>query len=76
MTEFKKPEAKMFPVKLVRNYRPGGAFEIVGDAMGPATPGALVSNKLWAGTVVKLPVDEAKKLVAMQAAERADEIPG
>ena len=37
--------------------------------------GKKINNaKIWAGTHIKLPVDEAKQLVAMKAAERADAI--
>jgi hypothetical protein len=80
--------AKMVPMKLERNYRPTGKFEIVGhtrpeirkkspsgkevviqaeewvpgEAMPGAIPGAGFANKLWAGTVVKLPEDEAKAI--------------
>jgi len=37
--------------------------------------GALMLNaKIWAGTHIKVPVDEAKYLVAKKIAERADDI--
>lgn len=36
--------------------------------------GSKVNAKIWAGTTIKLPVDEAKVLVAKKLAERADAI--
>lgn len=35
---------------------------ITGERMPPALAGTGFANKLWAGTVVRLPPDEAKKL--------------
>ena len=85
---------KLVPVRLLRNYRPGGELEVVGyqkeaiirkrpdgkmvtveeggfikeaDDEGnivsapPAMPGTGFSNRLNAGTVVRLPRDEAKR---------------
>ena len=36
--------------------------------------GTMLNAKIWAGTQIKLPVDEAKALVSKKLAERADEI--
>jgi len=36
--------------------------------------GSMVNAKIWAGTTIKLPVDEAKRAVAKKIAERADDI--
>lgn len=36
--------------------------------------GRKTNAKIWAGTTIKLPVDEAKNLVAKKIAERADAI--
>lgn len=36
--------------------------------------GSTVNAKIWAGTTIKLPVDEAKRAVAKKIAERADDI--
>lgn len=92
--------SKMFPVKLLKNYRPAGAYEVVGyhqpqitqkDSAGKvvivqkaefiegqAAPapfaGVGFETKVWSETVIKLPVDEAKNLVANKIAERADAI--
>jgi len=44
--------------------------------MKPAPlPGAGFDNKIWADTYVKVPVDDAKRLIANKAAERADALP-
>lgn len=77
---------KMQPVKLLKNYRPIGPFEIVGynrpailkkNAAGmletveeeafvegelppAAQPGTGFENKLWAGAIIRLLVEEAK----------------
>lgn len=34
----------------------------------------IVNAKIWAGTTIKLPVEEAKRAVALKIAERADDI--
>lgn len=97
-----QPSEKMFPVKLLKNYRPAGNYEVVGyqrpeikqkDSAGKVTvvqesefvegemspppfPGVGFETKVWAETVLKLPIDEAKRLVSKHLAERADAIPG
>lgn len=97
-----QPSEKLFPVKLLKNYRPAGEFEIVGyhqpeitqkDSAGkvvvtqkaefiegqgapPPFPGVGFDTKIWAETVVKLPMEEAKRLVGKHLAERADAFPG
>lgn len=79
-------KSQMIAMRLERNYRPAGEFEIVGHTrpeirkktpagveevvqaeewmagqpMPSAIPGAGFANKIWAGTVINLPVDEAK----------------
>jgi len=57
-----EPE-KMFPVRLLKNYRPRGKYEIVGKAPQPQYPGVGTEGKLWEGTIVKLPLDEARALL-------------
>jgi len=47
---------------------------IAGEPCPPPVPGTGYPNKFWAGTHVKVPVAEAKKLIANKAAERADDI--
>lgn len=96
-----QPSEKMFPVKLLKNYRPIGSFEVVGyhrpekvqkDSTGkrvvvqtaafiegepaPAPfPGVGFNTKVWADTVLRLPLDEARGLVSRKLAERADALP-
>lgn len=43
---------------------------INGEAAPPPYPGVGFPNKLWAGTVVKLPLEEAKRLQSLRLAER------
>jgi hypothetical protein len=80
--------AKTVLIRLLRNYRPLGQFEIVGhekpakfkkNAAGleveieaavfiegeqtpPPTPGTGFETKIWAGTLIRLPVEEGKRL--------------
>lgn len=49
---------------------PGVGF---GEYIDKAT-GKKTNAKIWAGTQIKVPVDEAKYLVAKKIAERADEL--
>lgn len=89
------PKPKMVSVKLLRNYVPMGAHEIVGwhrpekkvkdthgvetvieaalfikgEAAPPPAAGVGFANKLWAGTVLKVPVDEAKRARSLKIAE-------
>lgn len=49
---------------------PGVGF---GEYIDKAT-GKKTNAKIWAGTQIKVPVDEAKYLVAKKIAERADDI--
>ena len=65
--------AVMIPVQLLKHYRPRGMnFKIVKDVPAPLPgvasdyknkDGEVVGRKLWAGTVVELPSDEARKLL-------------
>ncbi len=90
-----QPEAPvpLRAVKLLRNYRPMGNYEIVGwhkpavekklpsgkveevepsefisGSMAPAPVAGAVgfANKIWANTVIRLPIDEAKTVVRQQ----------
>ena len=77
-----KAEGKTFPVRLLKNYRPADKFEIK-DAEGNWQAPPVVAEgqdpglvfKMKAGTTIKLPLDEAKGLIAKRIAERADELP-
>lgn len=77
---------KLVPVKLLKNYRPIGDYEVVGhdrpaklrknaagvmvevepaefvaDALPePVLSGTGTGGKIWAGAIIRLPVDEAK----------------
>lgn len=63
----------MIPVQLLKHYRPTTMnFVIVKDVPPPLAgvaadykdkDGAIVGRKLWAGTVVELPSEEARKLL-------------
>lgn len=47
---------------------------IEGEMKPHTSPGVGFPNKIWAGTHIKLPVEEAKRLVSAKAAERVDAI--
>lgn len=53
---------KMFPVRLLKHYRPGGEYNVISEAP-PPFPGGAFKGKLWAGTIVELPADEARRLI-------------
>lgn len=54
---------KMFPVRLLKHYAPKGKYTVVGEPAPAPFPGVEFKNKLWAGTVVELPRDEAVSLI-------------
>lgn len=57
------------------NWRVIEKEEFIEGEMKPhASPGVGYAGKIWAGTHIKLPVDEAKALISRKAAERADAI--
>lgn len=94
-------KAERFPVKLLKNFRPKGEFEIVGyqkpavrvknaagqmievepaeflTGVGAPAPyaGSGYEDKIWAETVVKLDIEEAKRAISLKIAERADALP-
>lgn len=78
-----KAETKMFPVLLLKNYRPIGEFQIgrpriVEDEetgmIDYGDPTADERKKVPRRSHIMLPLDEAKNLIAKQIAERADDI--
>lgn len=75
----KDEREKMFPVRLLRNYRPATDrwYPILGDGRVGARPkteeGA--SPKIMAGYLVVLPQTEAYQLIERRLAERADALP-
>lgn len=57
------------------NWRIVEREEFIKGEMKPhQSPGVGYAGKIWAGTQIRLPVDEAKNLVAKKIAERADAI--
>lgn len=57
------------------NWRIVEREEFIKGEMKPhQSPGVGYAGKIWAGTHIRLPVDEAKHLVAKKIAERADAI--
>lgn len=65
----------------VKRKTPAGTWAVVekeqfidGEMMPPATPGVGYPDKVWAGTHIRLPVDEAKDIIAKKIADRADAI--
>lgn len=62
---------------VVRKVAGGGEVEVepeafIKDSMAPAPfPGAAIGGKVWAGTTISLPIDEAKAIVRAGIAERA-----
>lgn len=47
---------------------------IEGEMKPHQTPGVGYPGKIWAGTTLRLPIDEAKAVIAKKIAERADDI--
>lgn len=66
-------EEKLFPVVLLKNYRPIGAFKI-SEKEGDRDPDEQEVNKVPAGSTILIGVDEAKSVIAKKIAERADAI--
>lgn len=65
----------------VKRKNAAGTWKIVepeefvkGEMKPHSSPGVGFPNKIWAGTTIKLPIDEAKRLIGLKAAERADAI--
>lgn len=57
------------------NWKIVEAEEFIKGEMKPhQSPGVGYDGKVWAGTQIRLPVDEAKTVVAKKIAERADDI--
>lgn len=83
------PKPRKFPVTLLRNYVPkSGDADVIrpddpDEPFREPTPmahdvrrGEKPNYKIWAGTKVMLPIDEAEMLIARRLAERADAIRG
>lgn len=70
-----KPKVKLFPVKLLKNYRPISPDAQIQDKDGKYRP--LTGDeaaKVSAGEHVALPVEEARSVVEKKIAERNDPI--
>lgn len=77
-----EPDNSMFPVKLVKNYRPAGHFMVVAkeDLDDPYSaeierkPTPEEKKKVREGSKIMLPRQEAASIIRKRIAERADEI--
>lgn len=69
----KKAESKTFPVKLLKNYRPVGEF-LIEEGGELREPTGEEIAKVPAGSVVHLPIDEARDVVGKKIADRNDAI--
>jgi hypothetical protein len=65
----------------VKRKNPAGQWVVVekeefieGEMRPHPSPGVGFPEKIWAGTTILLPIDEAKHLVSKKIAERADAI--
>lgn len=80
--DLKKPASKkekLFPIRLLKAYRPIGDFEI--GQPNPETgkpfrePTEEERMRVPAGTDVLLPMDEAKRAISLKIGERNDPLP-
>lgn len=77
-----EPDNSMFPVTLVKNYRPAGQFMLVvkedpEDPYSPEIerkPTQEEKKKVREGSKILLPREEARNIIRKRIAERADEI--
>lgn len=70
-----KASEKLFPVKLVRNYRPiSPEFQILGEGGIYRVPTEEERYRIKAGESIALPVSEAQSVVEKKIAERNDPI--
>lgn len=73
------PKAKLFPIKLLKNYRPlTDNFRIVepGNGKNDRDPSDEEKTRIDAGTSVLLPLDEAMRAIELKIGERNDPLPG
>jgi len=68
-----EPDQKLFPVKLLKNYRPIGAFKVQ-EKDEIRDPGAEEVMKAPAGLIIHLPVEEARAVIGKKIAVRDDPI--
>jgi hypothetical protein len=65
----KPPAAKLFPVKLLRNYRVVGDFTVGGEV-----PAIEQREKVFAGAFIEVEPEEAREMIAKGIALRNDPI--
>lgn len=71
-------KAKWFPVKLKKNYRPGGPYQVLdldGDPQVPDVPPELAESfghRIVKGWTINLQMEEAKNVIRLGIADRAD----
>lgn len=69
-----KPSEQLVAVRLLKHHKPARYYEVLGhyndneefisgEPRPAPFPGVSQSHKLWAGTVAKLPAEDAKRLV-------------
>lgn len=69
----KAPVQQKNAIGVMVTVDPGGWQE--GEMHPSPLPGTGFPNKIWAETVVQLPMDEAKEVMAKKIGERADALP-
>ena len=63
---------KTYVVRLLRNYRPMDKFEVV-EGNQTRAPSDVERQKMFAGAMITLDLNEARNVVDKKIAERADE---
>lgn len=72
------PKPDWFPVKLKKNYRPAGPYQVIdldGVVQTPNVPPELAEsfgNRIVSGWTINLQKEEAKNVIRLGIAERAD----
>lgn len=61
------------PMKLNKDYRPIGKFTIDGDDDVHESTDAFENNKVKAGTIIRVPKNEARRLNSLALATRCDD---
>lgn len=75
ITQKVKSDVKLFPVKLLKNYRPISEDAQIQDTNGEYRPlGEEEAQKVEAGNHLALPVEEAQSVIKNKIAERNDPI--
>lgn len=61
------------PMKLNKDYRPMGKFWLEGDDEVHESTDAFENNKVKAGSVIRVPIEEARRLNRLELAKRSDD---